>query len=160
MPQKPKAFRYTQVYFGKGDCTISNLLLEKSNNFAEGVIRAQFNNQQAWTAYGCCYIPSMVYSLTAVNLTKTQLVTIQQKTISNYIQTDSFKITFPKVIVHGTNSCGGLGFQHWYVKNNIGKIEAIKCHINKNSTRLIYDNKFEVDTTPRRDWHPSITKYK
>jgi hypothetical protein len=73
----------------------------------------------------------MVYSLTAVNLNEKQLTTIQRKATSNYTQAAGFETTFPKAIVHGPISFGGLGFLHLFVESNIGKIGTIICHINK-----------------------------
>jgi hypothetical protein len=71
--------------------------------------------------------------LTAVNLTEKQLAIIQRKATSTYTQAAGFEITFPKSVVHGPISFGGLGFQQLFVESNIGKIEAIICHINKKS---------------------------
>jgi hypothetical protein len=113
------------------ESTQYQVLLEKSNTFAERVGKAQFTHEQAGMAYSSCYIPSMVYSLTAVNLTEQQLTTIQRRATSYCTQAAGFEITFPKAVVHGPISFGGLGFKHLYVESCIGKIEALICHINK-----------------------------
>jgi hypothetical protein len=115
------------------EVTQYEVLLDKSNKFADKVRQAQFTTEQATIAYNCCYIPSMVYSLTAVNLNKKQLTTIQRKATSSYTQAAGYEITFPKAVVHGPLCFGGLGFQHLFVESNIGKIDTILCHINKQS---------------------------
>jgi hypothetical protein len=115
------------------EITQYEVLLDKSNKFAERAVKAQFTPEQATIAYNNCYIPSMVYSLTAVNLNEKQLTTIQRKATSIYTQAAGFEITFPKSVVHGPISFGGLGFQQLFVESNIGKLEAIICHINKKS---------------------------
>jgi hypothetical protein len=109
-------------------------LLSKSNSMAELVNVAQFTHHQAWLAYSCCYIPTMVYSLTAVNLNEKQLTEIQRKATTYYTRATGFERTFPKAVVHGPVSFGGLGFQHLYVESNIGKLETLICHINKKTS--------------------------
>jgi hypothetical protein len=121
-----------KLILGK-EYTQYQVLLEKSNTFAERISKAQLNHEQACTAYSSCYITSMVYSLTAVNLNEQQLTIIQRRATSYCTQAAGFEITFPKAVVHGPISFGGLGFKHLFVESCIGKIEAIICHINKKS---------------------------
>jgi hypothetical protein len=67
----------------------------------------------------------MVYSLNAVNLIEKQSTTIQRKATLNYTQAAGFERTFPKLVVHGSISLGGLGFQQICVESNIGKLDLI-----------------------------------
>jgi hypothetical protein len=108
--------------------------MTKSITIVKKVSKAQFTEHQAWLAYSCCYIPSMVYSLTAVSLNEKQLTIIQKQTTSKFTQLCGFKITFPKAVVHGPVAYGGLGFPHLYLECNVSKIETIIFHINKGTT--------------------------
>jgi hypothetical protein len=45
-----------------------NILLEKSNKLIILAEKGQINRRQAWMAYSCLYIPSMVFCLTAVSM--------------------------------------------------------------------------------------------
>jgi hypothetical protein len=98
------------------------------------VSKAQLTTTQAWLAYKCCYVPAMMYSLTAVNLSEKQLTNLQRKATSKFTQVCGYEITFPKAVVHGPTSFGGLGFPHLYVESSVGKIEALMCHINKKTS--------------------------
>jgi hypothetical protein len=108
--------------------------MDKSDKIVKKVERSQWTQHQAWLVYCCCFVPSMVYSLTAVSLSEKQLATIQRKLTSKFAQLCGFEITFPKAVVHGPIDFGGLGFPHLYVDSNIGKIETMICHINKKTT--------------------------
>jgi hypothetical protein len=108
--------------------------MNESLSIVKKVSRAQFTQHQARLAHSCCYIPSMVYSLTAVSLNEKQLKTIQKQATSKFTQLCGFEITFPEAVVHGPVSYGGLGFPHLYVESNISKFETIICHINKSTT--------------------------
>jgi hypothetical protein len=109
-------------------------LMDKSDKIVKKVERFQLTQHQAWLAYTCCLIPSMVYSLTAVSLSEKQLTTIQRKATSKFTQLCGFEITFPKAVVHGPIDFGGLGFPHLYAESNICKIETMICHITKKTT--------------------------
>jgi hypothetical protein len=108
-------------------------LLFKSNKIAEKIQKGQLNHRQSRIAYGSCYIPSMVYSLTAVSMDESQLIKIQQKATSQFTRMCGFEMTFPKAVVYGPVGFGGLGFQNLYVESNVNKIETIICHMNQNS---------------------------
>jgi hypothetical protein len=111
-----------------------NQLLNKSNKIALQIAKGQLNTRQAKLAYSCCYIPSMIYSLTAVSLTMKQLDQIQQKATTQLTRASGYEISFPKAVIHGPTEFGGLGFQKLYVESNVNKIESILCHINKQTT--------------------------
>jgi hypothetical protein len=109
-------------------------LMKKSDNICKLAKQGKFNTQQSWLAYRCCYIPSMVYSLTAVSLSEKQLNLIQQKAATQFTRGCGFDKSFPKSVVHGPICFGGLGFNNLYVESNSSKIESLICHLNKKST--------------------------
>jgi hypothetical protein len=111
-----------------------NKLLEKSTKICNLASEGQFNRQQAWLAYRCCYIPSMIYCLSAVSLNEKQLNNIQTKATAQFTRGCGFELTYPKALVHGPICFGGLGFCHLYVESNVLKIETLICHINKGTS--------------------------
>jgi hypothetical protein len=96
-------------------CVIGNentqfdVLIEKSNKIASQIETGQLNKRQARLAHSCCYIPSMVYCLAAVNMTEAQLVKIQRKATTQFTRNCGFEMTTPKSIVHGPIAFGGIG---------------------------------------------------
>jgi hypothetical protein len=73
----------------------------------------------------------MVYSLTAVSMEEKQLTSIQKRATTQFTRMCGYEMTFPKAAVHGPKCFGGLGFKHLYVESNVNKIEAVICHVNK-----------------------------
>jgi hypothetical protein len=62
------------------------ILMEKSSKLIEKAVKGQFKRKQAWLAYKCFYIPSMVYCLSAVNMEERQLIMIQKKQQHNLLE--------------------------------------------------------------------------
>jgi hypothetical protein len=137
---KQKEVTHSHKTLGTYKCIVGKekdqfeILLNKSTSIVKKISRAQLSKHQAWLAYSCCYIPSMVYSLTAVSLDEKQLTIIQKQAISKFTQLCGFEITFLKAVVHGPLCYGGLGFPHLYVESNAAEIETIICHVNKENT--------------------------
>jgi hypothetical protein len=105
-------------------------LTEKSNRMASQLDNCQLNRRQALRAYTSCYIPALLYSLTAVSLSRTKIDNIQQKATTAFLRKCGFDMHFPRAVVYGSIKFGGLGFQQLYVASCCNKIQSILCHIN------------------------------
>jgi hypothetical protein len=62
----------TYKYLIREENSHIGFLRKKSDNMGELVLKSQFNRRQARVAYNSCYIPAILYSLTAVSLNQDQ----------------------------------------------------------------------------------------
>jgi Reverse transcriptase (RNA-dependent DNA polymerase) len=75
-------------------------LEQKSNNLAKLTMSSQFNRRQTRKAFNSCYIPAIIYSLTACNLEETHLDKIQQQATTAYIRKCGYEMHFPRKVVY------------------------------------------------------------
>jgi hypothetical protein len=108
-------------------------LKDKSDNLGNKIYTCQLNRRQSRMAYNSCYVPALLYSLTAVNLTKNQTDCIQQHALTNFIRKCGFDKHFPRSVVYGSEKFGGLGFTQLYVASCSNKIQSLLAHINSNT---------------------------
>jgi hypothetical protein len=111
-----------------------SFLLAKSDLFATKVLHARMNRRQAKLAYRTIYIPAMLYSLPATNLSEIDLNAIQSKATSRFLSASGYEKGFPRAVVHGPTAYGGLGMQHLYTEALTLKIEALISHIRANTS--------------------------
>jgi hypothetical protein len=83
-------------------------LQKKSNIIGERVLKAQFTRHQARLAYSSCFIPAMMYSLAATNMTKISTTKIQQKTTTTFLNFCGYDQHFARVLVYAPIIYGGL----------------------------------------------------
>jgi hypothetical protein len=91
------------------------------------------NRRRAPIAYGTCYVPALLYSLTAMSLNRKQIDNIQQKATTEYIQKIGYDMHFPRKVVYGSIKFGGLGITQLYVDSCCTKIQSLLCNINANT---------------------------
>jgi ribonuclease HI len=108
-------------------------LKDKSDKLGSITRGSQLNRRQAKKAYNSCYIPALLYSLTAVSLTRKQIDKIQQQATTDYIRKCGYDMHFPRCIVYGATNFGGLGFRQLFVESGCNKIQSMVCHINNNT---------------------------
>jgi hypothetical protein len=108
-------------------------LNQKSNEISIKINTCQLNRRQAKMAYNSCYIPAILYSLSAVTISQQQVDQIQQQATSAFIWKCGYDQHFPRCVVYGHNKFGGLGFLQLYVEGNIKKITALLSHVNNNT---------------------------
>jgi hypothetical protein len=105
------------------------VLKEKSDKFALLASSSGLTRRQARVAYSMIYCPSMTYSLVATNLSETQLDNIQRLAVDKFLSAIGFNHGFPRAIVYGPLSFGGLNFQHLYTEQCGAKIGALVQHV-------------------------------
>lgn len=111
-----------------------SFLLTKSNAFATKVHHAKMSRTQAKMAYNSIYIPSMLYSIPATNLSEAELNIIQRKATNRFLSACGFEKGFPRAVVHGPTAYGGLGMPHLYTEGLLLKIEALISHVRANTS--------------------------
>lgn len=82
-------------------------LMKKSNAFATKVLHANMPRCQAKLAYNTIYIPAMLYSLPATNLSEKDLDEIQSRATGRFLSATGFEKGFPRAVVHGPKAYGG-----------------------------------------------------
>jgi hypothetical protein len=100
---------------------------------ANQLLSCQLNRRQIRLAYNTTYIPAMCYSLLPLNLTEEELNKIQQQALAQFVQKSGYEITFPRNLIYGPTSFGGLGFHNLYTESYKEKLKTINCHINSES---------------------------
>jgi hypothetical protein len=95
--------------------------------------QCQLNRRQAIAAYRSCYIPAILYSLSAVSLDQIKINTIQQKATTAFLRKSGYDMHFPRKVVYGTEKYGGLGYLQLYVESCGNKIISLVSHILNNT---------------------------
>jgi ribonuclease HI len=108
----------------------SAFLRNKSDSLAELTIKSQFNKRQSRRAFNSCYVPALLYSLTAVSLSQQQTDKIQQKATAAYLRKCGYEMHFPRKVVYCPVKLGGLGFNQLYVESCCNKITTLLSHVN------------------------------
>jgi hypothetical protein len=108
-------------------------LKDKSDQIAVSITQGQFNQRQAKLAYNTSYIPSLLYSLPAVNLSESTLYKIQQKALAKFLQLLGYEEKFPRAVVFGPYLYGGINLIQLYTQSLCIKIESLSCHLNAGS---------------------------
>jgi hypothetical protein len=73
------------------NCDHIEFLTEKRMATTNKITTCQLNRRQAKMAYNSCYIPALLYNLSAVRLTQQQTDSIQLKATSEFIQKNRFQ---------------------------------------------------------------------
>lgn len=105
------------------------VLLTKSNQLAVRTSQGQLTRLQARRAYSSIYVPSMSYSLVTTNLAPKLLAAIQSKAMLSFLPAMGFERTFPRAVVYGPRTFGGLNLSRLYTDTCVAKIGAIVSHL-------------------------------
>jgi hypothetical protein len=105
-------------------------LSAKCQTLAVQVHASEFNRRQARHAYSSSFIPSILYSLPAVDLSKSQLSRLQSTVIVPFLHKCGYDKSFPRSVVYGPSHLGGLGLRHLFSESYTKKIDTVVCHIN------------------------------
>jgi hypothetical protein len=105
-------------------------LMEKSEKYTLKAQYGHMTRQQACIAYYSNYIPAMMYSIVATCLDETQLNKIQQKATTMFLRIIGYDMHFPRAVVYGPQTFGGLGLMVLYVEVSCRRVEVLICEWN------------------------------
>ena len=74
------------------------------------------------------------YSLTTTTMTRMELKTVQTQATSSFLQRMGFNQNFPRAVVFGPISLGGLEFWDLYVEQGAARILLLLSHVYHKST--------------------------
>jgi hypothetical protein len=89
------------------------------------VFHGQLTRSQARLAHNTMYIPALLYSLPAMNLTEQETNKIQQCANTKFIQSIGVSWSFPRAVVYGPKEFGGMGLPYLYSESGCIKVECI-----------------------------------
>jgi hypothetical protein len=84
--------------------------------------------REAWTYYFACFLPSVCSPLACSYFTKTQLETIQRKSMSIIIARCGYNRNTKREIIYGPLEYGGANFRHLYHQQGIGQVLTFLKH--------------------------------
>jgi hypothetical protein len=105
-------------------------MMKKSEQFCYQIESSKLNKRQERRAFSSCYIPTMMYSLPTTNLTKEQLFKILAQALPKFLQLCGYERNFPRAVVHGPSTYGGIGMKQLYSETCCQKIQTIITNIN------------------------------
>jgi hypothetical protein len=96
--------------------------------------KSNFNRQEAWLALEMYYMPQMLYSLVATNISEQQCESLQSQVLTEALPKLGWVRTTSRDLIFGPKYYGGVGVRNLYTETYILKIESILIHINSSSS--------------------------
>jgi hypothetical protein len=106
------------------------VLAGKNKEFIRKAWNSQINRRMARRAFNSHYVPSLLYSLAATNIMEDDINNIQQNAMTTFIRIQGYDMTFPRVVIYGPKTNGGIGILKVSVENNCNKLETMVSHTN------------------------------
>jgi hypothetical protein len=105
------------------------ILLRKSKDWAHKLTTRYFTRHESWMVYHSYYLPQMLYSMTATDLTKTQCETLQSPVLSAILPLLGYNWNTSRRFIFGPAKFGCLGLADLYTEMYSQRLESIISHI-------------------------------
>ena len=89
--------------------------------------------EQAWTSYHMIYKPTVQYSLSACSFLEDQTLSIHKKALQAFLPRMGIAVTFPRAVVHGSFTYGGINIPNLYSEQCASKLTSLITHIRAKS---------------------------
>jgi Reverse transcriptase (RNA-dependent DNA polymerase) len=110
-----------------------HVLFEQSVWFASRMKLARLSRYQTSLAFRCSYMPMILYSASACNLTDLQINTPQNVVVNSVLSGMGYNRSTPKAIVFGPARYGGISLRIASIEANLMKLESVLNHIRSGS---------------------------
>ena len=117
---------------GDESAQVTHLRIE-ANKFASLLRSSRLSKVAAYTAYRTSWIPAVTYSLNTTTMTQREMMQIQLQATAASLQKIGVNKNFPRAVVFGPTSMGGLEFRDLYVEQGAGRILLLLSHLYHNS---------------------------
>jgi len=104
------------------------ILKDKATKYKKVLYRCKFTTAKAKTIYQQCYIPALVYPLTATSMDPTKIQETQDQVTTLFLCNMGYSRLFPRSVAFAPENIGGIGLRHIGYEQDIQKIIFLLKH--------------------------------